>query len=107
MNVQASDLSNDFYYAMISQGGYLFKNYDALVKNIENYHLDGEISGITNYKDSVMEMYHENNLKLTVLNFSQIIIAIILIIIILFDVKYYFEQHRKLLVIKSYMVIQH
>ncbi|CPJ50455.1 membrane spanning protein [Staphylococcus aureus] len=101
MNVQASDLSNDFYYAMISQGGYLFKNYDALVKNIEKYHLDGEISGITNYKDSVMEMYHENNLKLTVLNFSQIIIAIILIIIILFDVKYYFEQHRKLLVIKK------
>ncbi|HDJ6836224.1 TPA: bacteriocin-associated integral membrane family protein [Staphylococcus aureus] len=101
VNVQASDLSNDFYYAMISQGGYLFKNYDALVKNIENYHLDGEISGITNYKDSVMEMYHENNLKLTVLNFSQIIIAIILIIIILFDVKYYFEQHRKLLVIKK------
>ena len=48
-----------------------------------------------------MEMYHENNLKLTVLNFSQIIIAIILIIIILFDVKYYFEQHRKLLVIKK------
>ncbi|MDI1539044.1 DUF1430 domain-containing protein, partial [Staphylococcus aureus] len=101
VNVQASDLSNDFYYAMISQGGYLFKNYDALVKNIEKYHLDGEISGITNYKDSVMEMYHENNLKLTVLNFSQIIIAIILIIIILFDVKYYFEQHRKLLVIKK------
>ncbi len=32
VNVQASDLSNDFYYAMISQGGYLFKNYDALVK---------------------------------------------------------------------------
>ncbi|HCW8977156.1 DUF1430 domain-containing protein, partial [Staphylococcus aureus] len=28
-------------------------------------------------------------------------IAIILIIIILFDVKYYFEQHRKLLVIKK------
>ncbi|HFD7531596.1 TPA: bacteriocin-associated integral membrane family protein [Staphylococcus aureus] len=101
VNVQASDLSNDFYYAMISQGGYLFKNYDALVKNIEKYHLDGEISGITNYKDSVMEMYHENNLKLTVLNFSQIIIAIILVIIILFDVKYYFEQHRKLLVIKK------
>ncbi len=25
VNVQASDLSNDFYYAMISQGGYLFK----------------------------------------------------------------------------------
>lgn len=101
VNIQASDLSNDFYYAMISQGGYLFKNYDALVKNIEKYHLDGEISGITNYKDSVMEMYHENNLKLTVLNFSQIIIAIILVIIILFDVKYYFEQHRKLLVIKK------
>ena len=31
---------------MISQGGYLFKNYNALVKNIEKYHLDGEISGI-------------------------------------------------------------
>ncbi len=72
VNVQASDLSNDFYYAIDSQGGYLFKNYDALGrKNIENYHLDGEISGITNYKDSVMEMYHENNLKLTVSTFHK------------------------------------
>lgn len=40
-----------------------------LVKNIEKYYFDGEISGIINYKDSVMEMYYENNLKLIVFNF--------------------------------------
>ena len=42
VNVQASDLSNDFYYAMISQGGYLFKNYDALVKILKSIILMGK-----------------------------------------------------------------
>ncbi len=43
VNVQASDLSNDFYYAMISQGGYLFKNYDALRKILKSIILMGKL----------------------------------------------------------------
>ena len=101
VNVQSTDLWDDFYYAMLSQGGYLFKDYDALVKNIEKYNLENDVSGITNYKDSIMQEYRDNNIKLVIYIVSEIIIAIVTVIIILFDVKYYFDQNKKLILIKK------
>lgn len=66
INVQSTDLWDDFYYAMMSQGGYLFKDYDALVKSIKKYNLENDVSGVTNYKDIIMEEYGDNNIKLVI-----------------------------------------
>lgn len=101
VNVQSTDLWDDFYYSMLSQGGYLFKDYDTLVKNIEKYNLENDVSGITNYKDSIMQEYRDNNIKLVIYIVSEIIIAIVAIIIILFDVKYYFDQNKKRILIEK------
>ncbi|MFB2003774.1 DUF1430 domain-containing protein [Staphylococcus aureus] len=101
INVQSTDLWDDFYYAMTSQGGYLFKDYDALVKSIKKYNLENDVSGVTNYKDIIMEEYRDNNIKLVIYLFSEMIIAITTVIIIIFDVKYYFDQNKKRILIEK------
>lgn len=99
--VGAEDLWDDFYASTVSQGGYLFKDYNQIIKNIKKYNLDNDIGGVTNYKEGIEQELRENQLKIMILTFSEILLVVVSLAIILFDIKYYFEQHKKFLVLKK------
>ena len=63
MLLTPDDLTGDFYLAAVSQGGYLFKDLDTLKQLLKDNHLEEEISGITNYKDSVLNELNETKTK--------------------------------------------
>lgn len=101
VHVGAEDLWDDFYASTVSQGGYLFKDYTQIIKNIKKYNLDNDIGGVTNYKEGIEQELRDNHLKIMILTFSEVFLIIVSLAIILFDIKYYFEQHKKFLVIKK------
>lgn len=101
INVTADDLWDDFYYATLSQGGYLFKDYDAVNDSIKKYNLHNKVSGVTKVKDIIERDYRQNQLQLVVLSSSMIFLIIVMIAVVLFDVKIYFEQHNKVIVMKK------
>ena len=69
MLLTPDDLTGDFYLAAVSQGGYLFKDLDTLKQLLKDNHLEEEISGITNYKDSVLN-------ELMVIHYSAVMYVI-------------------------------
>ncbi|EHJ08020.1 DUF1430 domain-containing protein [Staphylococcus simiae] len=101
INVTADDLWDDFYYATLSQGGYLFKDYDAVNDSIKKYNLQNKISGVTKVQDIIERDYRQNQLQLVVLSSSMVFLIIVMIAVVLFDVKIYFEQHNKVIVMKK------
>ncbi|HHU6750916.1 TPA: DUF1430 domain-containing protein [Staphylococcus pseudintermedius] len=99
--LNATDLTDDFYYATLTQGGLLFKNYENIIRNIDRFNLKDDVQGVTNYKDSVMKLYREAQTKWVVYSFSSAIAMAVLCIVTLSDVLHYFEQHRQWLLMRK------
>ncbi|EIA4796912.1 DUF1430 domain-containing protein [Staphylococcus pseudintermedius] len=99
--LNAKDLTDDFYYATLSQGELIFKNYENIVRNIDRFNLKDDVQGVTNYKDSVMKKYREAQTKWMVYSFSSAIAMAVLCIVTLLDVLHYFEQHRQWLLMRK------
>ncbi|WP_221162730.1 DUF1430 domain-containing protein [Staphylococcus caprae] len=98
--LNSKDLADDFYYASLSQGAYLFKNYADIEESLNRLHLKDYVSGITSYTDSIEQNLRETNIKLIIVTFSGLLLIIVGIIAIIFDIQYYFEQNKKDLLIK-------
>ncbi|PKE62216.1 DUF1430 domain-containing protein [Macrococcoides caseolyticum] len=99
--IEGNDLGDDFYYTSVSQGSYLFKNYDSTIDNIKKFGLENYVSSVTSFKDKVNSDYKEIKIKYLILLLAQILNIVTISITILFDIKQYFDQNKKLLLIKK------
>ena len=94
MLLTPDDLTGDFYLAAVSQGGYLFKDLDTLKQLLKDNHLEEEISGITNYKDSVLNELNETKTKMIITIVTIIINVFILLIATVFETIQYFSWNK-------------
>lgn len=99
--VNAEDLGDNFYYAAVSQGSYLFKNEKMTNNYLNHYDLTNVISGITNYKSIVLNEYHDLNIKFLVIICSIMLSFLTLLLITIFDIHQYFNKNQKLLLIRK------
>ncbi|ETO51258.1 hypothetical protein Y001_10740 [Staphylococcus aureus MUF256] len=101
MLLTLDDLTGDFYLAAVSQGGYLFKDLDTLKQLLKDNHLEEEISGITNYKDSVLNELNETKTKMIITIVTIIINVFILLIATVFETIQYFSWNKKQLLLRK------
>lgn len=101
MLLTPDDLTGDFYLAAVSQGGYLFKDLDTLKQLLKDNHLEEEISGITNYKDSVLNELNETKTKMIITIVTIIINVFILLIATVFETIQYFSWNKKQLLLRK------
>ncbi|WP_367121205.1 hypothetical protein [Staphylococcus capitis] len=101
--LNSKDLADDFYYASLSQGAYLFKNYNHIEESLNRLHLKNYVSGITSYTDSIEKNLRGTNIKLIIVTFSGLLLMIVGIITIIFDIQYYFEQNKKDLLYQTFI----
>lgn len=101
MVLEPNDVSKDFYLAAVSQGGYLFKDSDALKRLIKTYQLEDDISGITNYTDSVVTELNETKTQMMITLITIIINICILMIASIFETLQYIDLNKKQLLIKK------
>ncbi|WP_233276531.1 DUF1430 domain-containing protein [Staphylococcus pseudintermedius] len=99
--LNAKDLTDDFYYATLSQGTFIFKNYENIIRNIDRFNLKDDVQGVTNYKDNVIKKYREAQTQWIVYSFSSGLAISVLFIVTLLDVLHYFEQHRQWLLMRK------
>lgn len=101
MILNPDDLSGSFYTAAISQGGYVFKDFDEITKSIKTYGLENDISGVTNYKDSVLSELNKMKVQMLIVLATMISNIIVLVISTLFETMQYFEWNKKVLLLKK------
>ncbi|EGQ0541950.1 bacteriocin-associated integral membrane family protein [Staphylococcus aureus] len=101
MLLTPEDLTGDFYLAAVSQGGYLFKDLDTLKQLLKDHHLEDEISGVTNYKDSVLNELNETKSKMIITMFTIIINIFIILIATVFETIQYFSWNKKQLLLQK------
>ncbi|WP_341776085.1 bacteriocin-associated integral membrane family protein [Staphylococcus hyicus] len=101
MVLEPNDVSKDFYLAAISQGGYLFKDSDSLKGLTKTYQLEEDISGITNYTDSVLTELNETKTQMIITLITIVINICILMIASIFETLQYFDLNKKQLLIKK------
>ncbi len=103
MLLTLDDLTGDFYLAAVFSRSYVFKDLDTLKQLLKDNHLE-EISGITNYKDSVLNELNETKTKMIITIVTIIINVFILLIATVFETIQYFSWNKKQL-LRKIMVI--
>ncbi|PNZ07131.1 hypothetical protein CD144_07385 [Staphylococcus equorum subsp. linens] len=99
--IDTTDLGNNFYYSSVTQGSYLFKDYENTNKYLKEYGLEDVVSGVTNYKDIVLKDFEDLNLKILIVSISILLSFITLVLTIIFDIQQYFEKNIKFLMIRK------
>lgn len=99
--VNTDDLGDNFYYASVSQGSYLFKDYKKINNYLTQYHLNHIVSGVTNYKSIIWNEIKELNLSYFIVSCSIILSSITLLLITIFDIQQYFDKNQKMLLIRK------
>lgn len=99
--LDTNNLGDSFYFSSITQGSYLFKNYQVTVDYLKKYELSDVVSGVTNYKEIILNNYKELNTKFVVVSISIILSIITLVLTIIFDTQQYFKNNLKLLMIRK------
>ncbi|WP_426704242.1 DUF1430 domain-containing protein [Staphylococcus shinii] len=94
-------LGDSFYFSSVTQGSYLFKNYQVTTDYLKTYELSDVVSGVTNYKEMVLNDFKELNTRFIVVSISIILSIITLFLTIIFDTQQYFENNLKLLVVRK------
>ncbi|PTK00328.1 hypothetical protein, partial [Mammaliicoccus sciuri] len=90
-----------FYSAASSQGLLLFKDYENVVKTIEQYHLNDEIQGVTNVYSIVLKDILRLKLKLVISVITSIFGIIVLGAVYLFTIGLYCDSEKKSIFVKS------
>lgn len=99
--IDTTDLGDNFYYSSVTQGSYLFKDYENTNKYLKEYGLEDVVSGVTNYKDIVLKDFEELNIKILIVSISILLSFITLVLTIIFDIQQYFEKNMKFLMIRK------
>ncbi|AWW98542.1 DUF1430 domain-containing protein [Oenococcus oeni] len=99
--IQNQSVQRYFYYAAATNGGIIFKDYQHLRNSLDKYGLSHYISGITSFKDDVADQISSLDKEIFLLTITIILVIFVLVLSIIMDIGEYFQQNKKLILIRK------